>query len=85
MGLPVDELFDRTETGYAKDNAFVKRRNVVAHGDIHGIPHQQGLIELKLPFETGLELSPVTPNDAFDQLSKTLRFLIKWRIHSIEP
>ena len=82
--LPVNELFDRTRTGRARDSAFVRRRNAVAHGDIHGIPHRQGLIEFKLPFETGLEPSPVDADEAFDQLSKALRFLIKWRLRSIE-
>jgi len=82
--LPVNELFDINEIGLAKDSAFVRRRHAVAHGDIHGIPHRQGLIEFKLPFETfSPVLSPVDADEALDQLSKALRFLIKWRIRSI--
>jgi hypothetical protein len=84
LGLPVDELFDRNETDPARDSVFVRRRNSVAHGDIHSIPHQQGLIEFELPFETFPTVPyPVTVDDAFDQLSKALRFLTKWRIHSV--
>ena len=85
LGLPVDELFDRNEAGLSKDSAFVRRRHAVAHGDIHGIPHREGLIQFKLPFETLLPvLSPVDADDAFDQLSKGLRFLIKWRVRTIK-
>jgi len=81
IGLPADELFDKSESRVAKDSVFVRRRNPIAHGDIHRIPHKQGLIKFRLPFETFLaRRSPVTPDDAFDQISKALRFLIKWRI-----
>ena len=84
LQLPVDELFDKDETGPARDSVFVQRRNAVAHGNIHDIPRRQGLIEFELPFEIFPTIPyPVTADDAFDQLSKALRFLIKWRIHSV--
>jgi len=83
--LPINELFDRNEIGHpARNSVFVLRRNAVDHGDMHGIPHRQGLVKSKLPFGIFyFEPYPVTADDAFDQLSKALRFLIKWRIQAI--
>jgi hypothetical protein len=85
LGLPVDELFDGNEARIAKCSSFVRRRNPVAHGNIHGIPRRQGLVKFRLPFESFLpSRSPMTADDAFDQISKALRFLIKWRIQTIK-
>lgn len=81
LGLPVDELFDKNEdVNCPKDSLFVKRRNAVAHGDMHGVPHRKGPFESKLPLEVFMPFRfPIAPIDSLDQLSKAMRFLIRWR------
>jgi len=83
MGLPVEKLFDEAEeTQRSSEAIFVVRRHKMAHGDVHGYPHPQGRIVFKTPriIHQMDWFSPVVnASDAYDQLSKALRFLIAWR------
>ncbi len=83
IGLPVEKLFDMGEIKEnLRETIFVKRRNKLAHGDVHEYPHPQGLIVFRAP-RTIHQMDWFNPvvnaSDAYDQLSKALRFLIAWR------
>jgi len=77
--LPVYELLDKNEEDYFTC-IFVKRRNAIAHGNIHEIPIRIGRFEKLLEIPVYSRSPKVDADDAYDQLTKALRFLIKWRI-----
>lgn len=85
--LPVEKLMDKTETGREpRDWIFVVRRNKVAHGDVHRYPRPQGLVIFKAPqiiHQMDWLGSVVNASDAYDQLTKALRFLITWRQRAV--
>jgi len=87
MGLPVEKLMDNTEMEREpREWIFVVRRNKVAHGDVHGYPHPQGRIIFKTPrviHQMDWFGSVVNASDAYDQLDKSLCFLIAWRKRTI--
>jgi len=86
-GLPVEKLMDNTEIEREpREWIFVVRRNKVAHGDVHGYPHPQGPNVFKTPrviHQMDWVGSVVNASDAYDQLSKSLCFLIAWRKRAI--
>jgi len=83
IGLSVEKLMDKTEIENEPNKwIFVVRRNKVAHGDVHGYPRPQGLIIFKTPriiHQMDWFGSVVNASDAYDQLTKALRFLMTWR------
>jgi hypothetical protein len=82
-GLPVDKLKDKAGAEQEpREWIFVVRRNKIAHGDVHGYPHPQGRVVFKTPriiHQMDWVGSVVNASDAYDQLTKALRFLIIWR------
>jgi len=88
IGLPVEKLADKTETEKEpREWIFVVRRNKVAHGDVHGYPHPQGLVVFKTPrviHQMDWFGSVVNAGDAYDQLTKALHFLIAWRRRAVD-
>jgi hypothetical protein len=76
--LPVDLLLNAEEVGLDCDPVFVVRRNKVVHGDIEGYKEATGFYRTT-DFTKPYKL-PVAPSEeeAFDQLTKSRKFLIEW-------
>jgi hypothetical protein len=77
-GLPVDLLLNAEEVRLDCDPVFVVRRNKVVHGDIEGYKEATGFYRTT-DFTKPYKL-PVAPSEeeAFDQLTKSRKFLIEW-------
>lgn len=84
LGLPINELFDKNEdTSKPWNSMFVRRRNAVAHGNMHEVPYREGPIKSKWPVEFFMPTrTPISASDALDQYRKAMNFLIKWRIQT---
>lgn len=77
-GLPVESLLNSDELELNSDPIFIIRRNKVAHGDIEGYKGSTGFYQttdFTKPYK--LPMAP-SEDDAYDQLSKSRNFLIKW-------